>query len=181
MPVPESWSPDATSASVSRRSLTRRSTTCAAVIALVVVASSCSDPDRTAGNFCAELATQLPALSGPLVEPSDIDDLVRRYERLDDIAPLAIEADWRALTELMRAAADVDVDNPDSRQEVADLAYRTERPARDVAIWVETTCGLTMPDVIGVEGSVPVSIPPQTTAAPTTGSPATGSPTTAAP
>lgn len=134
--------------------------------ALVLVGSACSDPDRTAGNFCAELATELPALSGPLVEPSDVDDLVRRYERLDDITPLAIEADWRALTDLLRAAAEVDVDNPDSRQEVADLAYRTERPARDVAIWVETTCGLTMPDVIGVEGSVPVSIPPQTTAAP---------------
>lgn len=123
---------------------------------------SCSDPDRSASRFCAELASALPLLTGPLVEPADVDDLVRRYERLDRITPLAVEDDWHLLTELVRTASDVDVNDPDSRQEVADLAYRSERAARDVAIWVETTCGLSMPDVIGVEGSVPVSLPPQT-------------------
>jgi hypothetical protein len=54
---------------------------------------------------------------------------------------------------------------------VADAAYKAERPARDIAIWVETTCGISMPDVVGVEGSVPVVTAPQV--APTTVDPST--------
>lgn len=127
---------------------------------LAPLVSSCSDPDRSAENFCGQLAKELPALDAPLAEPDDVGDVVKRYRRLDAITPLAIEAEWRTLTELMELAADVDVADPASRQAVADAAYKAERPARDVAIWVETTCGLTMPDVIGVEGSVPVSVPP---------------------
>jgi hypothetical protein len=121
--------------------------------------TSCSDTDRGSSRFCGELAVELPLLGGPFVDGSDVDDLVSRYEKLNGITPLAIDEEWNALTELVRQAADVDVDDPVSRQELADTAYKTERSARDVAIWVETTCGLTMPDVVGVEGSVPVIIP----------------------
>ena len=129
-------------------------------LALAPLVSSCSDPDRSAERFCGQLAKELPALDAPLAEPDDVGDVVKRYKRLDAITPLAIETEWHALTELMELAADVDVADPVSRQEVADAAYKAERPARDVAVWVETTCGLAMPDVIGVEGSVPVSVPP---------------------
>jgi hypothetical protein len=121
--------------------------------------TSCSDTDRSATRFCSELAVDLPLLGGPFVDGGDVDDLVGRYEKLNGFTPLAIDEEWNALTELVRQAADVDVDDPASRQELADTAYKTERSARDVAIWVETTCGLAMPDVVGVEGSVPVSIP----------------------
>ena len=130
------------------------------IFLVVTLMTSCGDPDRSAGNFCSELAEELPALDAPLAEPDDVDDVVARYRRLDAITPLAIEAEWSILTDLMELAADVDVADPVARQEVADAAYKAERPARDVAIWVETTCGLAMPDVIGVEGSVPVTIPP---------------------
>jgi hypothetical protein len=130
-----------------------------AVMTISLGAVACSDPDRSASRFCGELAVDLPLLGGPFADGSDVDDLVNRYERLDRITPLAIDEEWSALTELMRMASEVDVDDPDSRQRLADSAYKTERAARDVAIWVETTCGLAMPDVVGVEGSVPVVIP----------------------
>lgn len=120
---------------------------------------ACSDPDRSASRFCGELAIDLPLLSGPFTDAGDVDDLVDRYERLDRLTPLAVDAEWSMLTELVRMASEVDVGDPDSRQQLADTAYKAERSARDVAIWVETTCGLLMPDVVGVEGSVPVSIP----------------------
>ena len=124
---------------------------------LTIVA--CSDTDRSAARFCGELAVELPLLGGPFVDGGDVDDLVGRYEKLDRISPLAIDQEWSELTDLMRMASDVDVSDPASRQELADTAYKTERSARDVAIWVETTCGLVMPDVVGVEGSVPVNVP----------------------
>lgn len=129
------------------------------VFAVSLGAVACSDPDRSASRFCGELAVDLPLLGGPFADGGDIDDLVGRYERLDRITPLAIDTEWSALTELVRMASEVDVSDPDSRQQLADTAYKTERAARDVAIWVETTCGLAMPDVVGVEGSVPVNIP----------------------
>jgi hypothetical protein len=56
------------------------------------------------------------------------------------------------ITELLRAAEDVDLEDPRSRQDLADAAYTAERSAREVARWVESTCGVAMPDVIGVEG-----------------------------
>ncbi len=121
--------------------------------------AGCSDTDRSASRFCSELSVELPLLGGPFVDGGDVDDLVGRYEKLNGITPLAIDEEWNALTDLVRLASEVDVDDPASRQDLADTAYKTERSARDVAIWVETTCGLTMPDVVGVEGSVPVSIP----------------------
>jgi len=132
------------------------------LIALLCVTHACSDPERGGANFCAQLNQQLPGLSGPLVISSDIKDLVKRYEKLDRITPLAIQDDWHTVTELMSQAAEVDPQDPLSRQELADNAYKAERPARNVAAWVEATCGFEMPDVIGVEGR----ITPSTTAAP---------------
>lgn len=145
--------------SLSSRSipLTRVALISTATFALAV--AGCSDTDRSAARFCGELAIELPLLGGPFVDGGDVDDLVGRYEKLDRITPLGIDQEWSELTDLMRLASDVDVSDPASRQELADTAYKTERSARDVAIWVETTCGLVMPDVVGVEGSVPVSVP----------------------
>ena len=129
------------------------------IIGALLVATGCSDPDRSATRFCTELAAELPLLGGPFVDGGDVDDLVGRYEKLDRITPLSIQQEWSELTDLVQMASDVDVSDPVSRQELADTAYKTERSARDVAIWVETTCGLVMPDVVGVEGSVPVNVP----------------------
>ena len=117
---------------------------------------------RSGARFCGELSESITGLSGPLSTSNDIGDLVDRYEKLDDITPLAIREDWHVITELLRAAEDVDLEDPRSRQDLADAAYTAERSAREVARWVESTCGVAMPDVIGVEG-------PDTTTIPTTG------------
>ena len=74
--------------------------------------------------------------------PDAINELVERYERLLDVAPLAVEDDWRALTELLRAAADLDASNEESVQDVVDQAYANERAAQDAMEWVMTNCGV---------------------------------------
>lgn len=122
--------------------------------------SGCSDPDRSTERFCGELATALPTLTGTVSTQADIDRLLATYDRLDEISPLSVERDWSALTDLVRTAATVAPDDPASVQAVADAAYSTERSARAVAQWVETTCGLAMPDVIGIEGGAPPSSAP---------------------
>jgi hypothetical protein len=123
-------------------------------IVVMTLGVSCSDTERTGANFCGALEKQLPGLTGPLVATSDIGDLLSRYRSLAKITPLAIEDDWKTVTELIDQASVVDPEDPLSRQELADAAYKAERPARNIAMWVESTCGLAMPDVIGLEGSI---------------------------
>lgn len=113
---------------------------------------SCSDSDRSASRFCGSLNTALPELTATVASSDDVSALVDRFQSLNDITPVAIEDEWQALTDLVQLAADTDPLNPESRQSLADAAYQTERPARDIERWVEATCGFQMPDVIGLEG-----------------------------
>lgn len=125
----------------------------AVVLTVAVVTSGCSDTNRTAGRFCAELQAQLPSLTTPPATSGDVEDLVRRFEKLNRMTPLAIEEEWQIVTDLVALASDVIPSDPASRQELADAAYKAERPAREMTEWVEATCGFLMPDVIGIEGN----------------------------
>lgn len=139
---------------------TRFTTTIGLVVAVASTLVACSDTDRSGARFCGELSESVAGLGGPLSTSDEIGDLVDRYEKLDEITPLAIRDDWHVITELLRAAEDVDFEDPRSRQDLADAAYTAERSARAVASWVESTCGVAMPDVIGIEGpdtTVPVT------------------------
>jgi hypothetical protein len=117
------------------------------------LSQGCSDPDRTAGRFCADLQAELPSLTTPPASTGDIDDLVGRFKKLNAVTPLAIEEEWQILTDLVEMASDVIPSDPISRQELADAAYKAERPTREMTYWVESTCGFLMPDVIGIEGN----------------------------
>lgn len=156
----------------------RLRSTIACTVTAVVLLPACSDADRSGANFCEKLSSKVDGLSGPLATSDDISDLVNRYESLDAITPLAIRDDWHVITELLQTAEDVDYEDPRSRQDLADAAYKAERSARDVARWVESTCGIAMPDVIGVEGPDTTTAP---TIAPTTTDSVTAPTTTAAP
>lgn len=122
-------------------------------VTFAVVASGCSDTNRTAGRFCAELQTRLPSLTTPPATSNDVENLVRRFEELNRMTPLAIEEEWQIVTDLVALASNVIASDPASRQELADAAYKAERPAREMTNWVEATCGFLMPDVIGIEGT----------------------------
>lgn len=122
-------------------------------MSIMVGVAGCSDTDRTAGRFCAELQAQLPALTASPATSRDVETLVGRFKKLNRMTPLAIEEEWQVLTDLVELASNVIPSDPASRQAVADAAYKAERPTRKVAFWVESTCGFLMPDVIGIEGN----------------------------
>lgn len=122
-------------------------------VLLLTISVSCSDTDRSANRFCGELSTSLADLTAEPANGDDVGSLVNRFKDLNAITPIAIEDEWQALTDLVELAADSDPLDPASTQAVADAAYRTERPARDIERWVEATCGFQMPDVIGLEGA----------------------------
>jgi len=123
-----------------------------ATLVLMAATAACSDTDRSASRFCGSLKDALPDLTATLTSSDDISSLVNRFEGLNSMTPVAIEEEWQALTELVQLAASTDPLDPQGRQTLADAAYQTERPARDIERWVEATCGFQMPDVIGLEG-----------------------------
>lgn len=84
----------------------------------------------------------MPEIAELPATPEAIDATVERYERLLEVAPLAIEADLRTVTELFQAAADMDASDPDNVQAVVDQAYYSEQSATNVAEWTLETCGV---------------------------------------
>ena len=113
-----------------------------ALIPALLALGACGSTPRTATNFCRQLANEIDGIAELPATPDAINELVERYERLLDVAPLAVEDDWRALTELLRAAADLDASNEESVQDVVDQAYANERAAQDAMEWVMTNCGV---------------------------------------
>ena len=57
-------------------------------------------------------------------------------------APLAVEKDWQALTELLTVASRVNPNDAESVQAVVDMSYATEKSAAAAAKWIRETCGV---------------------------------------
>jgi len=68
--------------------------------------------------------------------------MLDRYKRLSKVAPLAVEKDWQALTELLTVASRVNPNDAESVQAVVDMSYATEKSAAAAAKWIRETCGV---------------------------------------
>ncbi len=104
--------------------------------------TGCASPERTATNFCRQLALEMPGIAEQPATPAMITSTVKRYKRLQKIAPLQVEDDWNALTLLMEKASKIDAADATSVQEVVDLSYATEKSATAASAWVLATCGV---------------------------------------
>ncbi|TRZ73708.1 MAG: hypothetical protein D4R95_02575 [Actinobacteria bacterium] len=104
--------------------------------------AGCASPERTATNFCRQLALEMPGIAEQPATPAMITSTVKRYKRLQEVAPLQVEAEWNALTLLMEKASKIDAADAASVQEVVDLSYATEKSATAASAWVLATCGV---------------------------------------
>jgi len=102
----------------------------------------CASPERTATNFCRQLALEMPGIAEQPATPEMIKSTVEHYKNLQKVAPLQVEADWDALTLLMEKASKIKASDPASVQEVVDLSYASEKNAAAAAAWVLATCGV---------------------------------------
>ena len=102
----------------------------------------CASPERTATNFCRQLALEMPGIAEQPATPEMIKSTVKRYKNLQKVAPLQVEADWDALTLLLEKASKIDAADPVSVQEVVDLSYASEKNAAAASTWVLATCGV---------------------------------------
>jgi hypothetical protein len=138
-------------------------------LALTAACGADSGP-RGLDAYCTDLAAQAELLNLDLVTPDDVDALVDRYEHFADTAPLAVEEQWRQLTNLATAAATVDLASEESRAAVVEQAASTERAVAQIAEHAAARCGVTL--LMGTP-------PPATTT--TLPAPATTAPATTVP
>lgn len=104
--------------------------------------AACAETPRTGTNFCRQLAKEMPGISVMPATVEEVNAAVGHFTRLQKVAPLEVQQDWDALTELMIAASKVKADDAESVQKVADLAYATEASANAASEWVKATCGV---------------------------------------
>ena len=95
----------------------------AVVAALVGVVGSCSDdPAPTVGAYCDSVRANLQELVNPnIATTSDIEATIDRYRSIADVAPLAVEPEWRRVIEALETAATVVPSDPAS-MEIANRA-----------------------------------------------------------
>ena len=114
-----------------------------ALFAITVVSlTSCAQTPRTGTNFCRQLAKEMPGIAVMPATVEEVNASVGHFTRLQKVAPLEVQEDWDALTELMIAASKVKAEDAQSVQQVADLAYATEANAQAASQWVKATCGV---------------------------------------
>ena len=108
----------------------------------LIAITACAETPRTGTNFCRQLAKEMPGISVMPATVEEVKAAVGHFTRLQKVAPLEVQQDWDALTELMIAASKVKADDAESVQQVADLAYATEASANAASEWVKATCGV---------------------------------------
>ncbi len=76
-------------------------------------------------------------------------DVVDRFHDLERTAPLAIEDDWRVLTQLVETAAAIAPGDAAARTRLVTAAYEADRSVQNVVGWVRSVCGvdLTLPAI----------------------------------
>ena len=108
----------------------------------LLAVTACAETPRTGTNFCRQLAKEMPGISVMPATVEEVNAAVGHFTRLQKVAPLEVQQDWNALTELMIAASKVKADDAESVQQVADLAYATEANANTASEWVKATFGV---------------------------------------
>lgn len=111
---------------------------------MAIVACSGDEPP-SAERFCGEIEANLAALTSPdLTFVDDIEPVLDLYRDIGDLAPLAIDAEWRQLIVNYETASTVVPDDPESLQRAVNEAYRSEQSAARVDRWLQDNCALSM-------------------------------------
>lgn len=98
-----------------------------------------SDAER----FCGEIGENIGAVIAPAVsDQASLDRTLEHYRMLADLAPAAIEPEWRDLVLNLETADTVVPNDADSVQRAVAQAYATERSAVAVRDWLLTNCSI---------------------------------------
>jgi hypothetical protein len=141
---------------------TRMRSVVAVAIACTITFSACTGPERTGTSFCQQLGKELPYIGQRISTAPEASAMVKRYQRLLERAPLAIEGDLAILTELLEQASRLDANDSEAVQALADASYASQQSALGVRDWVKSTCAVDISTGLNIE---PPRVAPTTTIA----------------
>ena len=116
----------------------------AAAVAAAVLLGACGDGGAgNAERFCGEIDENKALLTSPeLAFADDVEPLLELYREIADLAPLAIEEEWRQLVTTYETANTVVLGDEESEQAALAAAYQSEAAAVAVADWLRTNCAV---------------------------------------
>jgi len=145
-----------------------RLTVAAAIVAVgTSLLAACGPRGDRAGHFCALVKSDQPALTAGVKGDVSIDKVVDQFHDLERTAPIAIEADWAKLTDLVEAAAAIQPGDADAQARLTTAAYEANESVQNVVGWVRATCGVDLTVPASAATTAPAA-PTTTSAAPTT-------------
>lgn len=121
------------------------------------VLAGCGDDDAgSAERFCGEIDVHAAELTTPDLQYSDdIEPLLELYREIGELAPLAIEEEWRQLITNYETASTVVPDDEESLQRAVAVAYQSERAAAAVSEWLRDNCAVELGPVATIAPSSP--------------------------
>lgn len=111
-------------------------------ICVLAFATSCGGTDRTATNFCRQLAKEMPGIATVPTTQSEADVLVSRYRRLGEVTPAAVADDWSTLTSMLEDATNLNTSNSEDVEAFTKEALQANKAAGRALQWVKDTCGV---------------------------------------
>lgn len=123
---------------------TRVSAVAVSVLAVSAIAGcSGNGTGSDAERFCGEIGSDTAAIVAPsLSTEADLDATLAHYRELADLAPIAIEREWRDILTTLETANTVVPDDSESLQRVVVQAAASERSALAVRDWLVANCSI---------------------------------------
>lgn len=121
----------------------------AAALSAVVACGGGGGP--SAERFCGEIDEHREELTNPAVQSeSDIEPLLELYRSIADVAPLAIEREWRQLITAYETASTVVPADEQSVQLALAEIYSSEESAARVSSWLQENCAVDIGPVVTI-------------------------------
>jgi hypothetical protein len=136
----------------------------AAAVLSVALLAACDAGSRQ-DRFCSKLAEERALLGTVPADPGDLDDFVQRYRDLEKIAPLAIDEQWKTVTDLLVAVATEDLSDPATAGRLRDRAVTATKAVNDVRSYAQHVCGVDLALLTAVAATPGSSAPPTTAVA----------------
>jgi hypothetical protein len=115
----------------------------AGLLALTVTLTGCDRGTPPSGKaFCDRVAARLTELKGPVTDSATARASVAAYRDVLVVAPAPVRDAWRAVTELVEAAATLDLTSPSQQSAFAERAVAADRDIRTVVTYADDTCGI---------------------------------------
>lgn len=116
-----------------------------AVPLLALPIAACGGPEAPTGQaFCDAVSSKLEQLKGPVTDPVAAAKAVAAYQDVAKVAPAPVRDAWTTVTELVEAAATLDLASKDAQAKFAERALRAAGAVKTITDYTQTTCGVTL-------------------------------------